>query len=286
MTEFKETEMSEDTTLKLEIGKYYERRDGEIVGPVEPNDHDMFPFEAVDDRFSESYTPQGFCYSKYRPDGSDLIREVPAPVITAAESVTSGYYRMRNGEVTEIVKEGDSFKSAEGWNFSPSSGLLTKGAVHHDDLIEYLGGDEASLCESFGVVLSLPNADYQPLAVLPDSGERSEFSTGAVRDASIGKGLPSCLPTDSLRVLSCHFERGAQKYGRDNWTQGIPYSRYIDALNRHLWAFQEGKVDEPHLVAVAWNAICLLATAKRVQLGDLPKELCDIAIDPDHANLN
>jgi hypothetical protein len=160
------------------------------------------------------------------------------------------------------------------------------GTTDMHDHVEFLGTDNPEQVEA--KPLCLPDHTEEPhsVTVLSDSGERSEFATGAVRDASIGKGLPSCLPTDSLRALSCHFERGAQKYGRDNWTQGIPYSRYIDALNRHLWAFQEGKVDEPHLVAVAWNAICLLATAKRVQLGDLPKELCDIAIDPDHANLN
>jgi len=74
---------------------------------------------------------------------------------------------------------------------------------------------------------------------LPDSGKRSEFDTGAVRDAMEGKGMPSLLPIAALRAASKRFEDGANKYGRDNWTKGIPLSRYIDSLYRHLWQFME-----------------------------------------------
>ena len=35
---------------------------------------------------------------------------------------------------------------------------------------------------------------------LPDSGERSLFDTGAVRDAMEGKGMPSLLPIAALRA--------------------------------------------------------------------------------------
>ena len=76
--------------------------------------------------------------------------------------------------------------------------------------------------------------------VLPDSGARSEFTTGAVRDASEGKGNPSLIPVDALRAVARRFEDGATKYGRDNWKQGIPLSRYVDSLYRHLWQFMEG----------------------------------------------
>ena len=83
-------------------------------------------------------------------------------------------------------------------------------------------------------------ADEHLNPTLPDSGARSEFATGAVRDASEGKGNPSLIPIDALRAVSKRFEDGATKYGRDNWQQGIPLSRYVDSLYRHLWQFMEG----------------------------------------------
>ena len=72
------------------------------------------------------------------------------------------------------------------------------------------------------------------MSELPDSGERSEFQTGAVRDAMNGKGLPSLLPVDALIAASKRFEDGAEKYGRDNWRKGIPLSRYVEIGRAHV----------------------------------------------------
>lgn len=111
---------------------------------------------------------------------------------------------------------------------------------------------------------------------LPDSGKRSEFDTGAVRDAMEGKGMPSLLPIAALRAASKRFEDGANKYGRDNWTKGIPLSRYIDSLYRHLWQFMEGDESEDHAGAIVWNAMCLVQTEEWIKNGKLPKSLDDI----------
>lgn len=111
---------------------------------------------------------------------------------------------------------------------------------------------------------------------LPDSGKRSEFETGAVRDASEGKGFPSLLPPDALRAASKRFEDGALKYGRNNWQKGIPLSRYVDSLYRHLWALQEGQTDEDHGGAVIWNAMCLVQTKVWIEQGKLPETLYDL----------
>lgn len=120
---------------------------------------------------------------------------------------------------------------------------------------------------------------YKGLAAnndLPDSGKRSEFSTGAVRDASYGKGLPSAIPPRALMRLARRFEDGAAKYKRDNWKQGIPLSRYVDSLYRHLWAFMEGDATEDHLGAIIWNAVCLSETHDMIRNYELPEELEDI----------
>ena len=119
-------------------------------------------------------------------------------------------------------------------------------------------------------------ADEHLNPTLPDSGARSEFATGAVRDASEGKGNPSLIPIDALRAVSKRFEDGATKYGRDNWQQGIPLSRYVDSLYRHLWQFMEGDDTEDHAGAIIWNAMCLTQTKKWVDQGKLPKELNDL----------
>ena len=110
---------------------------------------------------------------------------------------------------------------------------------------------------------------------LPDSGERSEFATGAVRDASYGKGIPSAIPPRALIKLAKRFEDGAAKYKRDNWKQGIPISRYVDSLYRHLWAFMEGDHTEDHLGAIIWNAVCLSETYDMIE----NESLCDTLYD-------
>ena len=111
---------------------------------------------------------------------------------------------------------------------------------------------------------------------LPDSGERSEFETGSVRDACEGKGIPSLIPVSSLRSVAKRFEDGAYKYGRDNWKKGQPLSRYVDSINRHLWDWLEGCEEEDHLGAVIWNAMCLQQTDEWIKEGKLPRILKDI----------
>lgn len=119
-------------------------------------------------------------------------------------------------------------------------------------------------------------ADEHLNPTLPDSGERSEFATGAVRDAMSGKGSPSLIPIEALRAVSKRFEDGATKYGRDNWKKGIPLSRYVDSLYRHLWQFMEEDTTEDHGGAVIWNAMCLIQTKKWIAEGKLPNELNDL----------
>ena len=121
---------------------------------------------------------------------------------------------------------------------------------------------------------SIPECDDESLC------DRSEFETGAVRDAPAGKGRPSLIPTSSLIRLSKRFEDGAEKYGVDNWRKGIPLSRYIDSTNRHLWAFQQGDASEDHLGAIMWNAVAMSATYDLIIEGKLPPSLNDL---PEHS---
>lgn len=111
---------------------------------------------------------------------------------------------------------------------------------------------------------------------LPDSGARTEFVTGAVRDAMTGKGLPSMIPPCAIRAMAKRFEDGASKYGNMNFTKGIPLSRFQDSIMRHLLAWSEGDVSEDHGGAVLWNMAVAMWTLEEIKAGRLPKELNDL----------
>lgn len=115
---------------------------------------------------------------------------------------------------------------------------------------------------------------------IPDTGARSEFETGAVRDAMEGKGIPSLIPSWPLYLASLRFEEGAKKYGRDNWRRGIPLSRYLDGFERHKRKWLEGWEDEDHEGAMIWNILCLLQTTHMIRRGLLPMSLDDLPEAP------
>ena len=120
------------------------------------------------------------------------------------------------------------------------------------------------------------NIDFSRTAPsLPDSGDRTNFDTGAVRDAMNGKGLPSLIPPEAIRRCARRFEDGASKYGLHNWMKGIPLSRYQDAITRHTLAAAEGQADEDHLGAVLWNAAAWVWTQDEIEAGRLPASLDD-----------
>ncbi len=111
---------------------------------------------------------------------------------------------------------------------------------------------------------------------IKDSGKREEFATGSQRDTEDGKGRPDLLPILALARLSRHFEEGCKKYGERNWESGQPLTRYWRSAQRHMWKFLGGAVDEDHLVATAWNIMCLMDTEERIKRGLLPGELNDL----------
>lgn len=88
-----------------------------------------------------------------------------------------------------------------------------------------------------------------------DSGERTEFTTGAVRDMHAGKGRMDLLPWAAILEVSKHCEAGAIKYGEHNVDKGIPTHSLCDSAARHLAKYLDGWTDEPHLVAAAWNLL-------------------------------
>jgi hypothetical protein len=75
-----------------------------------------------------------------------------------------------------------------------------------------------------------------------------------------GKLEYGLIPPLALKEMVKVLTFGAQKYERDNW-QRVPESkrRYFDALQRHLWAWKEGEVNDPEsgIHHLAHAACCL-----------------------------
>ncbi len=114
--------------------------------------------------------------------------------------------------------------------------------------------------------------------MIKDSGKRSKFFTGAVRDIREGKGRFDLLPPRALTRLARYFEEGCKKYGERNWEKGIPLSRFFDSAIRHAFKYLQGLDDEDHLIASVWNLMCLTETEMRIKEGLLDAKLQDIPI--------
>lgn len=106
--------------------------------------------------------------------------------------------------------------------------------------------------------------------MIKDSGERTEFKTGAVRDMKRGVGRMDLLPWYGIMEVSKHCEEGAEKYGEHNVDKGIPLHSLCDSAARHLAKFIAGETDEDHLRAAAWNLLWALNQRKtHPELDDL-----------------
>ena len=109
---------------------------------------------------------------------------------------------------------------------------------------------------------------------IKDSGNRREFSTGAVRDIQVGKGRMDLLPWAAIMEVSKHSENGSRKYGEHNIDKGIPTHSLLDSAMRHAAKYLEGWDDEPHLLAAAWNLLwAIQMEIKHPELVDTPWEV-------------
>jgi hypothetical protein len=86
------------------------------------------------------------------------------------------------------------------------------------------------------------------------------------------------------------YERGAEKYGDRNWEQGMPLSRFLDSMKRHINDYEmiclykrEGisldklppdvNPSEDHLAQAVWNGTCMLhMEVIRPDLDDLSRK--------------
>lgn len=109
---------------------------------------------------------------------------------------------------------------------------------------------------------------------IKDSGDRTLFSTGSVRDMHKGKGRLDLLPCSAILELAKHSENGALKYGERNVDKGINQSSFIDSGLRHIFKYLRGDKDENHLVAALWNiAWAVNQEVEKPEMQDIPSRL-------------
>ena len=111
------------------------------------------------------------------------------------------------------------------------------------------------------------------MAVILDSGARTEHPNGFVRDMHDGKGRMDLLPWHAIIELSKHCEKGAEKYGERNIDKGCPLHSLLDSGLRHTAKYVCGLKDEDHLVAACWNLMWdLQQRITHPELNDMPME--------------
>lgn len=106
--------------------------------------------------------------------------------------------------------------------------------------------------------------------------DRETFSTGALRDKDDNKSRPDLISPFFEERLGDLLTKGAKHYVVRNWEKGMPISRCIASLRRHLMQYQQGKTDEDHMAAVAFNAMAIIHYEEMIKHGTLSKEFDDM----------
>jgi len=111
--------------------------------------------------------------------------------------------------------------------------------------------------------------------------EKKEYSTGATRDNSSGKGRFDLVPDLPLVRLANVYERGGVNHGDRNWEAGLPFSRCLDSAIRHLIQYKMTRYDEKlkeedHLAHAVWNIFALMHEEEMIKRGALSKDLDDL----------
>ena len=109
-----------------------------------------------------------------------------------------------------------------------------------------------------------------------DSGNRQNFSTGAMRDVEDNKPRPDLISPFAEERLGEWLRKGAVKYNFRNWEKGMPMSRCVASLCRHVMKYKQGAADEDHLSAIMFNSMALIHYEEMISRGVLPKELDDL----------
>jgi hypothetical protein len=104
-----------------------------------------------------------------------------------------------------------------------------------------------------------------------------QFKSGAQRDNREGKGRFDLITPEPMALFAGLLERGGKHYGDRNWEKGMPISRMLDSLKRHLNQFEldDPNDHEDHLINALFNLWGIITYRSRIRKGDLPASLDD-----------
>jgi hypothetical protein len=90
-----------------------------------------------------------------------------------------------------------------------------------------------------------------------DSGERTSFESGMVRDTASGKtDYTLIVDGPMLERWAVHLTKRAAKYAKRNWMQAngpAELERFMESAMRHFLQWFRGETDEDHASAVFFN---------------------------------
>jgi hypothetical protein len=112
---------------------------------------------------------------------------------------------------------------------------------------------------------------------MADGGTKQSFGDGrAIRDTAEDKPRPDLISPFAEDRQGHWLRMGAAKYAERNWEKGMPFSRCVASLRRHVMKYQQGLRDEDHLAAIMFNAMALIHYEEMIERGVLPAELNDM----------
>ena len=269
----------EDTPCHWEIFTRKNNASGDNVNIKIYNDHIVFmkessEFQAV--RFNRMLKlfndlAKEFDLKKfYDTEESEALQEVAKTEINESK-ITEGEMKMENEEnYIKMDGEKDSFEGGAIRYTKKGKGrydLIPSQQIH--DILDYaklnwdsIVGKDDDFCSIHNVLMSAyPDADdltYDNYIEIIINIVRYCYivaSNNQIFDAFM-MGF-----VKMLKDLAIHYEMGAEKYGVDNWKNGIPETKgerggsFRDSGLRHLQQLLDGKTDEPHQIAAIWNFI-------------------------------
>jgi hypothetical protein len=109
--------------------------------------------------------------------------------------------------------------------------------------------------------------------------ENEILTTGAVRQKTAGRGCYELMSPFVLERDAKLYEWGKENRGNRNWEKGMPFSRCIQSMYRHLGQFLMRTNDQDHgdcLAAIRFWAGALMHFEEMIKRGVLPTSLDDL----------
>lgn len=76
------------------------------------------------------------------------------------------------------------------------------------------------------------------------------------------------------------MNRNSKKYGTDNWEKGLPNTRSVDAIFRHLIDYLRGDKSEDHITAIVFNCVAIMQIENMVVNNRLSEEYAVYPLTP------